>query len=127
MALGVQVTFDAANPRRLAQFWALALDYEVEPEEPGQEGTLAAVADPAGQGPRLLFRRVPEERPGTGGVRLDVNASAPRPGTEQGWEQVRARVAVLTQGGATVLREVHDATGRCLVLRDPEGNEFRVR
>ncbi|PXY24783.1 glyoxalase [Prauserella sp. PE36] len=127
MALGVQVTFEAANPRRLAQFWALALDYEVEPEGPGEEGLLAAVVDPAGKGPRLLFQRVPDGRTVKNRVRIDVNASAPRPGTEQGWEQVRARAAVLTQGGATVLREVHDATGRCLVLQDPEGNEFRVR
>lgn len=35
MALGAQVTFDAADPSALAEFWALALDYQLQPPPPG--------------------------------------------------------------------------------------------
>lgn len=37
MTLGVQVTFDAADPDGLARFWALALGYESQPPPPGFE------------------------------------------------------------------------------------------
>ncbi|MBK1788517.1 VOC family protein [Prauserella cavernicola] len=143
MALGVQVTFDAANPRKLAEFWALALDYEVQPPPPGfasweefaeklgfppeEWDSKSAVVDPAGQGPRLFFQRVPERKTAKNRVHLDINASAPHHGTEQGWEQVLARAEVLKQAGASVLREVNEPAGRCLVLQDPEGNEFCVQ
>lgn len=76
MGRGVQVTFDAAEPARLAEFWAVALDYELEKPPAGfasweefaekielpreKWDSMAAVVDPAGAGPRLLFMRVPE-------------------------------------------------------------------
>jgi len=35
MAVRAQVTFDAVNPQQLAEFWALALQYVLEPPPPG--------------------------------------------------------------------------------------------
>ena len=37
MAIGFQVTFDANDPARLAEFWADALGYVVQPPPPGFE------------------------------------------------------------------------------------------
>lgn len=69
----IQVVFDAAEPEKLAQFWALALGYVTQPlpagftspEEffrsigiPEEEfGDQWALIDPAGNGPRLYFQR----------------------------------------------------------------------
>lgn len=59
-------------------------------------------------------------------MHLDVSASRPAESREAGWQQVQAHVRTLTQAGATVVREVDEVTGRCVVLQDPEGNEFCV-
>jgi Glyoxalase-like domain len=73
----IQVTFDAAEPEKLAEFWGLALGYVVEPPPEGFEswedfagsagipeadwGEVASRIDPAGEGPRLYFQRVPDK------------------------------------------------------------------
>ena len=80
MTVGIQVTFDATEPGKLAEFWALALGYQVQPPPPGfdsweqfaermgippeQWGDKSAVVDPAGEGPRVFFQRVPEGKVG---------------------------------------------------------------
>jgi len=67
----IQVTFDAAEPEKLAEFWALALGYVAEPPPEGfgswedfarsagipeqDWGEVASRVDPAGEGPRLYF------------------------------------------------------------------------
>ena len=72
----IQVVIDCANPAGLAEFWADALGYVVEPPPPGfatweafaesigipsdQWDRLAAVVDPERERPRLLFQKVPE-------------------------------------------------------------------
>jgi hypothetical protein len=72
----IQVVFDAAEPEKLAEFWGLALGYVVEPPPEGFEsweafagsagipedqwGGVASRVDPAGEGPRLYFQRVPD-------------------------------------------------------------------
>jgi glyoxalase superfamily protein len=69
----LQVVFDAADPGKLAEFWALALGYAEEPPPPGFEtweafghsigldesqfGDQASLVYPAGEGPRLYFQR----------------------------------------------------------------------
>jgi predicted enzyme related to lactoylglutathione lyase len=60
-------------------------------------------------------------------MHLDVNASKPYGHTDQGWRQVEDHVRILTTAGATVVREVNEVTGQCIVMRDPEGNEFCVQ
>lgn len=143
MALGIQVTFDAAGPRALAEFWALALGYEMEPPPPGFDSweefaehagipptewdSMSTVIDPEGNGPRLLFQRVPEGKTAKNRVHLDVNVSKSHGHTEQGWAQMQDHVQTLVEAGATRIRDVDEPEGRCIVMQDPEGNEFCVQ
>ncbi|MGH8880998.1 MAG: VOC family protein [Stackebrandtia sp.] len=76
MSIGIQVTFDAADPEKLSEFWAIALDYQLEPPPPGfadwrefassiglPEERLhdySALVDPERAKPRLFFQRVPD-------------------------------------------------------------------
>lgn len=73
----VQVTFDTADPERVARFWCDVLGYVVPPPPEGfdswddfdralppeQQGSAFACVDPTGVGPRLFFQRVPEGTP----------------------------------------------------------------
>ncbi|MGP4018834.1 VOC family protein [Saccharopolyspora sp. 5N708] len=146
MGLGFQVTFDAHDPTRLAQFWAVALEYELQPPPPGFEswqqfaekiglpedkwGDLNAVVDPAGKGPRVLFQRVPEGKTVKNRVHLDINVSQrglALDNTAQRREIVAEHVDRLKVLGATYIREVDEPNGYCVVLQDPEGNEFCVQ
>lgn len=143
MAIGVQVTFDAGDPGKLAEFWALALGYQLQPPPPGYDSweqfgesmgipedqwdSMSAVVDPAGEGPRVFFQRVPEGKTAKNRVHLDVNASAPHGHTDAGWQQVQEHVRTLREAGATWMSEVNEPHGRCVVMRDPEGNEFCVQ
>jgi len=141
MATRIQVVFDCAEPTKLAEFWASALGYQAEPPPPGFEtwedwasqagvprekwDAYAAVVDPDGAGPRLFFQRVPEPKAVKNRVHLDVNAGGPR-GTPDAERRTRIAEteARLTALGATRLRELDDVTGHCVVMQDPEGNEF---
>jgi catechol 2,3-dioxygenase-like lactoylglutathione lyase family enzyme len=143
MATSVQVVIDCADPARLAEFWAEALGYVVQPPPPGYDSWQAllvekgvpeedwnmanAVVDPDGNGPRVFFQRVPEPKTVKNRLHLDVNAGGPL-GTppEERRRRVDADVDRLVKLGATVVREqVDEAFGdRCMVMRDPEGNEF---
>ena len=88
MAIGFQVTFDAHDPAKLAEFWALALEYQIQPPPPGYglwsefAVSLGLPADwdglgrgdrPSGNGPCVLFRRVPEGKTAKNRVHLDIN------------------------------------------------------
>ena len=108
----IQIVFDAAEPEKLAEFWELALGYVVEPPPEGFEswedfarsialpeeelGEVASRIDPAGEGPRLYFQRVPEGKTAKNRVHLDIGVAG---------------------------RHVR---GSSVTLRDPEGNEFCV-
>ena len=143
MAIGIQVTFDAADPERLTEFWAIALDYQAQPPPEGFDSweqfaekiglprerwkDLSAVVDPAGSGPRLLFQRVPENKTVKNRVHLDLAVSVGAKDREEGWQRALSHVDKLVAAGATVLREVNEVNGRCMVMQDPEGNEFCVQ
>ena len=89
----IQVTFDAAEPEKLAEFWGLALGYVPEPPPEGfvswenfaqsiglpesEFGAQASRVDPAGEGPRLYFQRVPEGKAAKNRVHLDVSVAGP--------------------------------------------------
>jgi hypothetical protein len=131
MAYTVQVTFDCADPGRLATFWAAALGYVVQPPPDGYDsweaflgeigvpesefGSRSACVDPDGKGPRLFFQRVPEPKAVKNRVHLDVNV---------GHDNVAAEVARLVGLGASVVTEVDHGWERWTVLADPEGNEL---
>jgi hypothetical protein len=137
MAIGVQITFDAHDPAQQAEFWALALGYVVQPPPPGFESweafaaqvgipedewdRLSAAVDPDGAGPRVLFQKVPEGKTVKNRVHLDVNVGA---GSDDRSAAAQAHRERLEAAGATFLREVDEPSGWCLVMADPEGNEF---
>ncbi len=95
-----QVTFDCANPERVARFWCEVLGYVMPPPKDSatwndferslpleRQGAAAACVDPTGVGPRLFFQRVPEGKVVKNRVHLDVRVGVGLVGEE--------RVAVL--------------------------------
>ncbi len=143
MARTFTVTFDAHDPQRLASFWATALDYVLQPPPPGFESwdafadqigipeedrdRLAAVVDPDGAGPRLLFIKVPEGKAAKNRVHLDVHSgSTPGMDRDRHLALVREHVERLLAIGATELDSYEEWGARWTVMQDPEGNEFCV-
>ena len=143
MAHTFQVTFDAANPMAVAEFWAPALGYILQPPPEGFEtweefadsvgipeedrDNLAAVIDPDGVGPRLLFQKVSEGKTVKNRVHLDVNVTDRGSPPEQQRVAIDAEVERLLALGATKLDDFDDATGTWTVMQDVEGNEFCVQ
>jgi hypothetical protein len=141
MAVGIQVTFDAADPQALAAFWGETLGYVAQDPPEGFDsweawavandlpretwGNYDARVDPDGAGPRLYFQKVPEPKTAKNRVHLDL-AVGGGPGTPL--EEIRGQVAAAVEravaAGATKLREVDEAGEHWVVLQDPEGNEF---
>ncbi len=141
MAILFQVTFDCADPDRLADFWAGVLGYKKQDPPAGydtwpafltaqgvpedQWDTRSAIVDPEGRGARIFFQRVPEPKTVKNRVHLDVSVSG---GPSIPIEERRARIdgaviRVVDLGAARV--RAFDEGGECfVVMRDPEGNEF---
>jgi hypothetical protein len=134
-----QVTFDCAEPERVARFWCEVLGYVIPPAPDGsaswetfdrarpieKQGSAWACVDPAGVGPRLLFLRVPEGKVVKNRVHLDVRVGTGLVGDER-VAALEAECARLVALGATrqrLLRADGDNES-CLVMQDVEGNEF---
>src|SRR5690242_6727434 len=93
----VQVTFDCAEPERVARFWCEVLGYVVPTPPKGfatwtdfdrslppeRQGAAFACVDPSGAGPRLFFQRVPEGKVVKNRVHLDVRAAPGLVGEER--------------------------------------------
>jgi predicted enzyme related to lactoylglutathione lyase len=123
------ITFDCAEPDRLATFWAEALGWQVDPmpaileeiiaDRPELQGARAAVSDPMRSGLRIWFQRVPEPKIAKNRIHLDCLVGGRHRDTE---------INRLIHLGATVVAEVTSHlgayTGTHLVMADPEGNEF---
>jgi len=126
MATHWTLGYDAADPHRLAAFWALALGYVDEPGYDEPDG--ASIVDPDGGGPAIGFLRVPEPKRAKNRMHVDIRVPGEPPGDMAERERlIRAKVADLTQIGATVVREQsYDGTLGNIVMLDPEGNEFCV-
>ena len=117
MVLTIQcLDIDAADPDRLASFWADALGWrrthdlveEVVLEPPEHSVWDGVVAD-------LLFLRVPDKKAGKNRLHLDL-----RP------DDQAAEVARLELLGATQVDVGQPADVSWVVMADPEGNEFCV-
>lgn len=146
----LQITFDARDPRALSTFWRDALGY-VHPPPPGVElstgadalaawdeflaqtgvpedrrNDASAIEDPSGDGPRIFFQRVPEDKVGKNRVHLDVRAAPGLQGEERmaALEAECARLVAL--GAARVRRFEPDPplSDGFIVMVDPEDNEF---
>ena len=144
MSNAFQVTFDANDPAVLADFWAVALGYVVQPPPSGFDSwddwarkmeipeenwnDARALVDPEGIGPRLFFQKVPEGKTAKNRVHLDVNASG-GPGADyvDKVDAVDRHVDTLVDLGATKVETVTQRGEYWTVLRDPEGNEFCVQ
>lgn len=135
------MTFDCADPDRLATFWAAALGYRKQDPPEGfatwQEFLVAqgvpedrwnsasAVVDPAGQDPRIFFQRVPESKVSKNRVHLDVNvAGGQNVPIEERRGRVEAEAERLTALGASKQGPLEERNEYWFVMQDPEGNEF---
>src|SRR6201996_5605850 len=119
-----QVTFDCADPERVARFWCEVLGY-VMPEPPGEPAEACACVDPTGVGPRLFFQPVPEGKVVKNRVHLDVRAGTGLRGAER-LATLEAECARLEALGASHVRTLHahGLNESCIVMQDVEGNEF---
>ncbi|HEU5129268.1 MAG TPA: VOC family protein [Glycomyces sp.] len=135
----VQVTFDCADPVRLAAFWCEVLGYVLPPPPEGFDGweehqnslppeertVYFACSDPTGAGPRVLFQRVPEGKAVKNRLHLDVRAGLGLVGEER-LATLEAECERLVALGASHVRTMR-ADGEnesCIVMQDIEGNEF---
>ncbi|MFF7171444.1 VOC family protein [Streptomyces pseudovenezuelae] len=136
-----QVTFDCAEPERVARFWCEVLGYVVpQPPEgfaswedfdhslpPAERGAWFMCVDPSGAGPRLFFQRVPEGKVVKNRVHLDVRAGTGLVGEER-LAALEAECARLVALGAVRVRllPADEENESCIVMQDVEGNEFCI-
>ncbi|EHR51288.1 hypothetical protein SacmaDRAFT_3052 [Saccharomonospora marina XMU15] len=134
-----QVTFDCAEPERVARFWCEVLGYVVPAAPEGfatwsdfertlpaeQRGASFACVDPSGVGPRLYFQRVPEGKVVKNRLHLDVRVGTGLVG-EQRVAALEAECSRLVALGAKRVRLLlaDGENESCLVMQDVEGNEF---
>lgn len=141
MATPIQVTFDCADPDRIATFWATALRYKKQDPPEGyatwteflsaqgvaedQWNSASAIVDPDGIGPRIYFQQVPEPKSVKNRVHLDVNVGGGRDAPlNERRSRVDTEVERLVGDGATRWRSLEEHGEYCVVMYDPEGNEF---
>jgi predicted enzyme related to lactoylglutathione lyase len=105
------VTFDCADPKRLAAFWSAPLETTIV----GDYGDFVFLASPRAGGPALGFQRVPESRAGKNRVHVDLTT-----------DDREAEVARLVGLGAAVSYDQVDVVPGIdwTTLTDPEGNVF---
>jgi hypothetical protein len=135
VAVRFQITIDCRDADAMSSFWSTALGYEVEPPPAGYlswedflrsndvplppAGSISAIVDPDGTGPRVLFLRVPEPKSIKNRVHLDIR-------TDRTDDGRHAKIRELVAAGADEVRRVDEQGGWWMVMTDPEGNEFCV-
>ncbi|MFD0265255.1 VOC family protein [Streptomyces sp. NPDC127106] len=142
MAYTFQVTIDSTDPHSLADWWAEALGWEVEPTDEEfirrtvaaghaseddttthrgrlvwKAGTAIRHPEGADRAPRVLFQLVPEPKTVKNRVHLDVRT---------GTDDPKAVVERLIDRGATFLHDGRQGPFVWTTLTDPEGNELCV-
>lgn len=128
----------------MAEFWAGALGYIVQPPPPGfgtwddfadslgipveKRNDISAVVDPDGKGPRVLFERWDGGEPNKR-VHIDVNAIADRElGPEEREQRLAGERERLEALGATFHRTTSGMAGESwMEMFDVEGNWFCVQ
>ncbi|MGW0131378.1 VOC family protein [Streptomyces sp. NPDC003299] len=134
-----QVTFDCADPERVARFWCEVLGYVVPPPPEGfdtwedfnrslppeRQGASFVCMDPTGEGPRMYFQRVPEGKVVKNRVHLDVRVGTGLVGEER-LAVLEAECARLVALGAVrvQLLPADEENESCITMQDIEGNEF---
>jgi phosphoglycolate phosphatase-like HAD superfamily hydrolase len=133
------ISFHAANPTALAQFWCAALGYPEPTGWPAEEQAALKAAglsdddiaaraeawdgDPAHQ--RFYFTRYTRDRRQRNRMHLDITPFDDRRATRAELEAERDRLIAL---GASLEKELVEPWGPyeeyAIMMRDPEGNEF---
>jgi len=139
MAYDFQITVDCADPHVLADWWAAALGWVVEPSDEEfirrmiagghatddqtttHRGTLVwkegqAINHPD-SGRRVLFQLVPEPKTVKNRVHFDVRV---------GPDRIEAEFDRLVAAGATFLHRGSQGPHSWVTVADPEGNEFCI-
>lgn len=141
MAIKFQVTFDAADPKALGEFWAHALGYEADAPPAGHATWEAfleasgvpsdewndawAIHDPDNDGPRVFFQRVPEPKTAKNRCHLDLRTAAGLRGEERMAALERRAEGLVAWGARRLARFEPDGfNAGHVVMADPEGNEF---
>lgn len=135
----VQITFDCADPERVARFWCDVLGYVPPPPPEGfgswtefdrtlpaeKRGAWFACTDPTGAGPRLYFQRVPEAKVVKNRLHLDVRVGTGLVGAERVAALEAECLRLVALGGKRLyLLPADEDDESCLVMQDVEGNEF---
>ena len=108
----LNVTFDAADPRRLAAFWSEVTGYRTLMES----DDFVALEAPDQRGVRrILFFRVPEPKVAKSRMHVDLASKDPV-----------AEVDRLVALGATKIEARQGNGTSWTVMLDPEGNEFCI-
>ncbi|MFG3343998.1 VOC family protein [Streptomyces sp. NPDC048018] len=135
----IQITFDCADPERVARFWCEVLGYVVPPPPEGfadwgefdrslppeRQGASFVCMDPIGVGPRMYFQRVPEGKVVKNRVHLDVRVGTGLVGEERlaALEAECSRLVALgAVRGRLLLADGENES--CQNMQDVEGNEF---
>lgn len=112
------ITIDAENPKRLADFWAAALDWKITYEDEIEVSIELLDGSPeVGRIPDILFIKVPDKKVVKNRLHFDL-----RP------EDQLAEVVRLEALGAKKVEigQSEDPGTSWVVMADPEGNEFCV-
>jgi len=144
MGLGLQIVFDCHDPAGLSKFYAETLHYKLQdpphgyvtweafvkekgiPEE--EWNSASAAIDPEGKGPRIYFQKMNTPKLGKNRLHIDINASrGPRISLEERKRQVNEEVKRLLKIGARKDHELEEMGEYCVIMLDPEGNEFCVQ
>jgi hypothetical protein len=142
MSRTVQISFDCHDPNALAGFWNEALGYEYDAPPPGfatwqealdhfgvpeeDRNNASASVDPEGDGPRLWFAKVPEDKVVKNRLHLDIRAAPGLQGDDR-MAALEAECERLVALGATRFRRFEPEppmSSGFIVMQDPEGNEF---
>ena len=140
MAVSFQLVIDCRSADPLAHFWAEALHYVIEPAPSGFDSWEDyyrsigvgddSIADPNGEGPRIWFQVVPEQKSIKNRLHIDVRASGSSRDTplETRRKLVDAEAERLEALGATRRRPIVEEylDHYAVSMLDPEGNEFDV-
>lgn len=141
-----QLTINARDPARLAQFWALALGWRHTPPDAGDSTWLRhyrrrlgerpafedRLFDPEGVRPAIWFQHAPDAVTGGNLIHLDLYPTGRDDAMpwHKRWAVVESKVDELVAAGAAVTRRESDEDPAdplyFVVMSDPEGNPFCV-
>ena len=144
MGTSTQIVFDTVDPDHLARFWAETLHYKLQDPPTGfaswpawlkaqgipesEWNSASAIVDPDGKGPRIYFQQMDTPKLGKNRLHIDVNASGgSRVPLDERKRQVNSEVKRLVSIGATMHHELEEMGQYCVIMLDPDGNEFCVQ